>query len=190
MERYTAEGLPLVVMIGRWQHIERLDDAFLDVDVAHTRRNLDSILSLIRSCAAGVRFDRRLVLGERWQTLKTPTLFVRGERDAFMRPRAEKAWETIAARNPEHPRRTPPGRRPPALARRPRKRRRRDRALPGHGATEGSRGSRAVTTTIDIANRKAERDGMTADCLRRGRARFRRKEQPLPAGLAPVVVVW
>ena len=94
MERYTAEGLPLVVMIGRWQHIERLDDAFLDVDVAHTRRNLDSILSLIRSCAAGVRFDRRLVLGERWQSLKTPTLFVRGERDVFMRPRAEKAWET------------------------------------------------------------------------------------------------
>lgn len=82
-------------------HPELLDDALLDVDVAHTRRNLDSILSLIR-CVRGVRelgLRRSLVLGERWQVLEVPTLFVRGERDVFMRPRVEKAWEAIAAQN-------------------------------------------------------------------------------------------
>jgi pimeloyl-ACP methyl ester carboxylesterase len=80
-------------------HPERLDDAFLDVDVAHTRRNLDSILSLIRCAVAGIGRGR-LLLGDRWQTLKVPTLFLYGERDIFVRPRVEKAWQAIAAGNP------------------------------------------------------------------------------------------
>jgi pimeloyl-ACP methyl ester carboxylesterase len=81
-------------------HPEYLDDAFLDVDVAHTRRNLGSILGLIRRAIGiwGVR--RPLILGKRWEALKVRTLFLRGERDAFVGPRVAKAWEDIGARNP------------------------------------------------------------------------------------------
>jgi 2-hydroxy-6-oxonona-2,4-dienedioate hydrolase len=86
---------------GQFQvaHPERLDDALLDVDVAHTRRNRDTILSLIRCVGRGLR-GRNLVLGERWQTLTVTTLFVCGQRDAFMRPNVEKAWDAITAANP------------------------------------------------------------------------------------------
>ena len=85
---------------GQFQvaHPERLDDTLLDVDVAHTRRNRDTILSLIRCVGKGLR-GRNLVLGERWQTLRVPTVFVCGERDAFMRPKVEKAWQAIATGN-------------------------------------------------------------------------------------------
>jgi pimeloyl-ACP methyl ester carboxylesterase len=79
-------------------HPERLEAAFLDVDVAHSRRNRDSILSLIR-CAGGL-IRARLVVGDRWPTPKIPTLFVQGEHDAFITRGAEKAWEVIAAENP------------------------------------------------------------------------------------------
>jgi pimeloyl-ACP methyl ester carboxylesterase len=78
---------------------ERLEDAVLDVDVAHTRRNLDSILSLIRCVGRGIR-GRHLVLGDRWQTLKVPTLFLGAERDVFVRPKFEKALQAIAEGNP------------------------------------------------------------------------------------------
>jgi pimeloyl-ACP methyl ester carboxylesterase len=81
-------------------HPEYLDAAFLDVDVAHTRRNLGSIVSLIRSAIGMWGVRRRLVLGKRWEALKVRTLFLRGERDAFITPRVAKAWEDIAARNP------------------------------------------------------------------------------------------
>lgn len=80
-------------------HPERLDEALLDVDVADTRRNRDSILSLIRCVGDGLR-SRRLILGDRWQTLSVPTLFVRGERDVFITRTMEKAWVAIAAGNP------------------------------------------------------------------------------------------
>ncbi len=80
-------------------HPERLEDAFLDVDVAHTRRNLDSILSLIRCVGRGLRAGH-LVLGDRWQTLKVPTLYLGGERDVFVRPKVEKALQVIAEGNP------------------------------------------------------------------------------------------
>lgn len=79
-------------------HPERLEDAFLDVDVAHTRRNRDSILSLIR-CAGGL-IRARLILGDRWPTPRIPTLFLQGEHDAFISRRAEQAWAAIAAENP------------------------------------------------------------------------------------------
>jgi pimeloyl-ACP methyl ester carboxylesterase len=80
-------------------HPERLDDALLDVDVAHTRRNLDTILSLIRCVGRGIR-ARHLVLGDRWLTLKVPTLFLGGERDIFVRPKFEKALQAIVKGNP------------------------------------------------------------------------------------------
>jgi pimeloyl-ACP methyl ester carboxylesterase len=80
-------------------HPERLDHALLDVDVAHTRRNLDSILSLIRCIGRGLR-GGHLVLGDRWRTLKNPTLFLLGERDVFVRPKVEKELQPIADGNP------------------------------------------------------------------------------------------
>jgi pimeloyl-ACP methyl ester carboxylesterase len=110
-------GLPLVgQMIGRlllsnptrdsdrkfWGqvlvvHPERLDDAYLDADVASQRRNSASHLSLLHCVldAGGVR--RRLMLGERWDMLEVPTVLLWGERDAFL---PATAGDTIAARNP------------------------------------------------------------------------------------------
>jgi len=81
------------------EHPERLDDLLLDVDVAHTRRNVDSMLGLVR-CLADARrlgYRRELILGERWQLLTTPTLFVLGEHDAFGSP---EEVEALVARNP------------------------------------------------------------------------------------------
>jgi pimeloyl-ACP methyl ester carboxylesterase len=81
-------------------HPERVVDPLLDADVAHTRRNRGSILSLIR-CTVGVRgLRRRLILGERWQALAMPTLILYGEGDAFATPTMRKAWDAIASRNP------------------------------------------------------------------------------------------
>jgi pimeloyl-ACP methyl ester carboxylesterase len=48
----------------------------------------------------GIR-GRHLVLGDRWQTLKVPTLFLGGERDVFVRPEFEKALQAIAEGNPK-----------------------------------------------------------------------------------------
>jgi 2-hydroxy-6-oxonona-2,4-dienedioate hydrolase len=79
-------------------HPERLEDGFLDVDVAHSRRNRDSILSLIR-CTGGL-IRARLTLGGRWPMPRIPTLFLQGEHDAFITRRAENAWEAIATDNP------------------------------------------------------------------------------------------
>jgi pimeloyl-ACP methyl ester carboxylesterase len=79
-------------------HPEGLEDAFLDVDVAHTRRNRDSILSLIR--CAGRLIRARLVLGDRWPMPRITTLFLQGEHDAFISRRPEQAWAAIAAEQP------------------------------------------------------------------------------------------
>lgn len=71
-------------------HPEHVDDVHLDADVASQRRNIESHLSLL-SCvldAGGVK--RRLILGERWKALKVPTVFLWGERDAFLPPKAGK----------------------------------------------------------------------------------------------------
>ena len=67
------------------EHPERVDDLLLDVDVAHTRRNVESMLSLI-ACIADWRrlgYRRELILGERWGVLTTPTVLVWPEHDAF-----------------------------------------------------------------------------------------------------------
>ena len=70
------------------EHPERVDNRLLDVDVAHTRRNVESLLSLI-ACIADWRrlgYRRELVLGERWRALTMPTLLVWPEHDAFGSP--------------------------------------------------------------------------------------------------------
>ncbi len=81
-------------------HPEHLDDTLLDADVAHMRRNIGSILSLMRCTVDVGGLRRRLILGEGWQTLKVPTMFLCGERDAFVTPKMREAWDAIAARNP------------------------------------------------------------------------------------------
>ena len=99
MRNPTRDGSRKFWAMMQVANAERLEDALLDVDVAHTRRNLDSILSLIRSVGRGIR-SRHLVLGDRWQTLTVPTLFLGGERDVFVRPKFEKALQAIADGNP------------------------------------------------------------------------------------------
>ena len=81
------------------EHPERVDDRLLDVDVAHTRRNVESMLSLV-ACVADWRrlgYRRELILGERWRALTMPTLLVWPEHDAFGSP--EKG-EAVVATNP------------------------------------------------------------------------------------------
>jgi pimeloyl-ACP methyl ester carboxylesterase len=99
MRNPTRDGSRKFWGLVQVAHPERLEDALLDVDVAHTRRNLDCILSLIRCVGRGIR-GGHLVLGDRWQTLKVPTLYLGGERDIFVRPKFEKALQAIADGNP------------------------------------------------------------------------------------------
>jgi pimeloyl-ACP methyl ester carboxylesterase len=81
-------------------HPERLDDALLDEDLVSVRRNIDSYLSLLARFGKGGMADarRRVILGERWQSLKVPTVFLWGERDRFFGGPEE--GEAIAAKNP------------------------------------------------------------------------------------------
>jgi pimeloyl-ACP methyl ester carboxylesterase len=99
MRNPTRDGNRKVWGVIQVAHPERLEDAFLDVDVAHTRRNLDAILSVICCVGRGLR-SGQLVLGDRWQTLKVPTLFLEAERDVFIRPKFEKAMKAIVDGNP------------------------------------------------------------------------------------------
>jgi len=81
------------------EHPEKLDDLLLDVDVANTRRNAESMLGLVRCMADARRLGlrRELILGERWRGLTTPTLLVWGEHDAFGSP---GEGEALVATNP------------------------------------------------------------------------------------------
>ena len=81
-------------------HPERLDDALLDEDMASALRNADSHLRLVRSFGKGGMVDarRRLILGERWPSLRVPTVLLWGERDCFFGGPGE--GEAIAERNP------------------------------------------------------------------------------------------
>ena len=73
-------------------HPERLDDVLLDMDVAHMRRNAESVISVMTRVAGPL--GRRLPkLGERWTTLGVPTLALFGERDAFMTAKTWAAWD-------------------------------------------------------------------------------------------------
>ena len=67
------------------KHPERVDDLLLDVDVAHSKRNVESMLGLMHRIADVRRLGlrRQLILGERWKALTTPTLLVWGDADAF-----------------------------------------------------------------------------------------------------------
>ena len=79
-------------------HPERVGDVLLDEDVVQARRNAGSHLSLGR-CLGDIRgLRRRLILGERWQALDVPTLFLWGERDPFFG--GPEQGEALAARNP------------------------------------------------------------------------------------------
>ena len=80
-------------------HPERLSDVLLDVDVAHTRRNRDSMLGLIRLVVGPGGVRREVLLGERWKELRVPTVFVHGDRDAFVTQDVVAAWEAIADAN-------------------------------------------------------------------------------------------
>ena len=78
-------------------HPENVGDALLDEDVASARRNSVSHLSLF-PCLGNFRGMRRgLILGERWQALKVPTLMLWGERDAFYG--GPEKGEAIARKN-------------------------------------------------------------------------------------------
>lgn len=81
------------------KHPERVDDLVLDVDVAHTRRNVESMVSLI-ACIADqrrLRYRREVMLGERWGALTMPTLLVWPEHDAFG---SLKEGNAVVATNP------------------------------------------------------------------------------------------
>jgi pimeloyl-ACP methyl ester carboxylesterase len=78
-------------------HPERLDDALLDAGVAHQRRNIASMLSLVHCLLDARGLRRRLILGAGWQALTAPTVLLWGERDAFGTP---EEGEALAARNP------------------------------------------------------------------------------------------
>ena len=80
-------------------HPERLADELLDVDVEHMRRNRDSALSLVRRVVGPRGVRRELMLDDRWQTLSVPTLFLYGDRDAFVTSKVVATWEAIAASN-------------------------------------------------------------------------------------------
>jgi len=81
----TLWGQVLVV------HPERIEDALLDAAVASQRRNLASHLSVVRCLGDAGGLRRTLLLGERWQDLKVPTVFLWGERDTFLPPAAGEA---------------------------------------------------------------------------------------------------
>jgi pimeloyl-ACP methyl ester carboxylesterase len=81
-------------------HPERLSDELLDVDVAHTRRNVDSILGLVRLVVGPRGVRRDVLLGTGWHAFTVPTLFLNGERDAFQTPAIESALEAAASSNP------------------------------------------------------------------------------------------
>ena len=79
-------------------HPEKVGDALLDEDLASARRNSVSHLSLF-PCLGNFRGMRRdLILGERWQALKVPSLMLWGERDAFFG--GPEKGEAIARKNP------------------------------------------------------------------------------------------
>lgn len=81
-------------------HPERLADEFLDVDVAHTRRNVDSVLGVVRLVVGPRGVRQAVLLGDGWHGFAVPTLFLTGEHDGFVTPRIAEALARAAASNP------------------------------------------------------------------------------------------
>ena len=81
-------------------HPERVDDTLLDEDMASVHRNAESQLGLVLSFGEGGRSAARLrlILGERWDSLHVPTVFLWGEGDRFFG--GPDKGEAVAARNP------------------------------------------------------------------------------------------
>ena len=79
------------------RHPENLSDELLDEDVVQAQRNAGSHLGLGPRLGDLRGLRRRLLLGERWQALEVPTLFLWGERDAFFG--GPSRGEALAARN-------------------------------------------------------------------------------------------
>ena len=78
-------------------HPEKVGDALLDEDVASARRNSVSHLSLFPCLGTFRGMRRELILGDRWQALKVPSLMLWGERDAFFG--GPEKGEAIARKN-------------------------------------------------------------------------------------------
>lgn len=80
-------------------HPERLPDELFDTDAAHMQRNWRDILGLLRQLIGpgGIRRPNRLE--RQLATLTVPTLFIVGDRDAFMNANMRAGWETIVASN-------------------------------------------------------------------------------------------
>jgi len=81
------------------EHPELLVDELLDVDVAHTRRNSETMVGLLTSLIGPRGIRDRYILGDDWQRLRTPSLFLYGDRDKFVTSGVRKAWENIDAQN-------------------------------------------------------------------------------------------
>ena len=73
---------------------ENVDDLLFDIDAANCRRNVETMVSLVKRVADVRRFGlhRELMLAERWRSLTTPTLFLWGEDDAFAPPSDVEAF--------------------------------------------------------------------------------------------------
>ena len=78
-------------------HPENLPDELLDVDVAHTRRNRDSALSLVRRTVGPGACARSSCSASVVRT-RGPASLLHGDHDAFVSANMASAWATIASK--------------------------------------------------------------------------------------------
>ena len=64
------------------------------------RRNAESVIGVMTRGVGALGLRRHVILGERWQALRVPTLMLLGERDVFTTSKSRAAWADIDARNP------------------------------------------------------------------------------------------
>jgi pimeloyl-ACP methyl ester carboxylesterase len=101
LARPTPEKMRTLMAQIAVAHPERLDDEMLAADVLCQLRNRDVHLGVLRSLGTwrGMRLRPELCLGERWEELAPPTVFLRGERDVFVSDAVAEAWAGIVERN-------------------------------------------------------------------------------------------
>lgn len=63
------------------------------------RRNIGTVLSLMRYTVGMRGLRPHLILGDRWQALRIPTMSLWEEHDVFATPTRRDARKTIAAQN-------------------------------------------------------------------------------------------